>query len=293
MTADKVAATLYALIALSAARHFYHLSEPTATVQDRAISKVTPIALLLLLSLNLGGPQRPSYSLFVAAGMLLCGVGDVCLELRKEDGDDALFLAGLGAFLCGHLLFIAAFATNAMKLKAAVALPIFAYALSVFAYLQPHVKSALVGPVLVYALVIGAMAVASLCRQPVSGPDARWSKLCGAAGALIFVVSDTVLSVNMFVFKIPHASYYIMTTYYAGVCLIALSSRGGGGGGKTGAKKGTKAGSKQGVKPPRTFTDARKSPARQRSTPKRLADDAAWANEPASKYKSPARQRPK
>ena len=107
--------TLYVLYVLAAARHFYHLSDITAfALHDRAISKVTPIALLLLLSLTLGGAGRPSYSLFVAAGLLLCGVGDVCLEACAEDGDDALFLAGLGAFLCGHLLFIAAFATNLM-----------------------------------------------------------------------------------------------------------------------------------------------------------------------------------
>ena len=297
--------TLYVLYVLAAARHFYHLSDITAfALQDRAISKVTPIALLLLLSLTLGGAGRPSYSLklggagwpsyslFVAAGLLLCGVGDVCLEACAEDGDDALFLAGLGAFLCGHLLFIAAFATNLMKLKAIITVPIFAYAMSVFAYLQPHVKAALVGPVFVYAITIGAMAAASLCRQPPPGPYAYWSKMCGAAGALVFVVSDTILSVNMFVFKISNACYYIMATYYAGVCLIALSTSGGGSG-KTSAKKGAKAGTKQGAKPPRTFSDARKSPARQRSTPKRLADDKAWATEPASKYKSPTRQRPK
>ena len=42
-------------------------------------------------------------------------------------------------------------------------------------------------------------------------------------GALVFVVSDSILAANKFVAPLPMAKYLIMVTYYSGQGLIALS----------------------------------------------------------------------
>ncbi|GJQ82348.1 putative lysoplasmalogenase-like protein TMEM86A [Trypoxylus dichotomus] len=50
-----------------------------------------------------------------------------------------------------------------------------------------------------------------------------WSKIFTALGAISFAVSDTVLGVDRFVFKINHCQAIIMFTYYAAQLGIALS----------------------------------------------------------------------
>ena len=50
-----------------------------------------------------------------------------------------------------------------------------------------------------------------------------WTKLCGCAGAIAFVLSDTILAFDKFVVALPYAHPLIMLTYYAAQFGIALS----------------------------------------------------------------------
>ena len=50
------------------------------------------------------------YAHWIGVGLLLCSVGDVCLDL--EVLNPLFFLAGLGAFLVGHIMYIYAFAVG-------------------------------------------------------------------------------------------------------------------------------------------------------------------------------------
>ncbi|CAH1256384.1 TMEM86A [Branchiostoma lanceolatum] len=50
-----------------------------------------------------------------------------------------------------------------------------------------------------------------------------WTKLCACVGALLFIISDTLLGVNKFRIPIPYNRALIMTTYYAAQLGIALS----------------------------------------------------------------------
>jgi len=215
-------------ILLCAARYFQQMHSDVAA-EERVYFKVATVYLMLPLAMLLGNGTW--YGRFVAAGLLLCGVGDACLELHEAtdgNGEKLLFLAGLAAFLLGHVLFIVAFAANTITLRCGVATALAVYAGSMFLYLRPHLPAELVVPVFLYAVTIGTMAVVSLCRRPPPGPHAGWSRWCGAAGALIFVASDSILSINMFALPVRGAKWWIMTTYYSGVFLITLSCRGGG-----------------------------------------------------------------
>ncbi len=53
--------------------------------------------------------------------------------------------------------------------------------------------------------------------------DWTWPRLCCSLGALFFVISDSVLSFNMFIVEVPYSHPIIMSTYYAAQLGIALS----------------------------------------------------------------------
>lgn len=176
--------------------------------------KVGPLVSLASLCV----PAADRYRHRVLLGLLLCGVGDILLELDEDGGSQPLFLGGLAAFLAGHLAYVAAFASGKTRVTAAIALPVGAYAAGVFAVLYPHLPPALVAPVAGYALTIAAMATTALGQ-----PDG--ARLAGV-GALSFVVSDTVLAYDRFVRPLgPLAKYVIMLTYYGGQLGIAASAR--------------------------------------------------------------------
>jgi uncharacterized membrane protein YhhN len=122
----------------------------------------------------------------VLAALAFSWLGDMLLELTSVTGADALFLAGLGAFLVAQVLYVVAFAPVirastpprppfwALLYVPAVALLI--------GLLAPQVGALLV-PVGVYAAAIATMAIVA------SGVN-RWT----AAGAFAFVVSDALLA---------------------------------------------------------------------------------------------------
>ena len=76
-----------------------------ASAEARATIKVAPIATLVIIARTLSG-RSAAYAGRVALGLVLCGVGDVLLELDEGPrgaGPDMLFLGGLVAFLAGHV----------------------------------------------------------------------------------------------------------------------------------------------------------------------------------------------
>ena len=68
----------------------------------RMVSKPIPVLCLALWVSFL--PRRGRYQLAIAAGLLLCALGDILLE-----ASEATFLFGLIAFLLGHVAYIVAF----------------------------------------------------------------------------------------------------------------------------------------------------------------------------------------
>lgn len=50
-----------------------------------------------------------------------------------------------------------------------------------------------------------------------------WTKLCGCAGAIFFMISDLLIAIDTFITKVPFSHQLIMTTYYAAQLLISLS----------------------------------------------------------------------
>ena len=159
---------------------------------------------------------------FVAA-LVLCLAGDVLLMLPQD-----LFVAGLGAFLVGHVLYIVGllqppsppgvppFSFSTTGLVVAVLVSV-AYgvvpATLIFRSLARSGQRALIAPVAVYLVVILSMAVLA---ANVGVPAAL-------VGAAFFVVSDTILALNRFVRPIRHGTVAVHVTYHLAQGLLVLS----------------------------------------------------------------------
>jgi len=159
---------------------------------------------------------------FVAA-LAFCLLGDVLLMLPRD-----LFVPGLAAFLLGHVLFIVgllqppspagsppfAFSPTGLAVACAVAVAYGAVpAVLIFRALSGDDHRGLIPPVAVYLVAILTMAVLA---ANVGVPAA-------AIGAVLFVVSDTVLALDRFVRPVRHGQVVIHVTYHLAQVLLVLS----------------------------------------------------------------------
>jgi alkenylglycerophosphocholine/alkenylglycerophosphoethanolamine hydrolase len=141
----------------------------------------------------------------VAFGLLLGGVGDVVLELGH-------FLPGLVAFLLGHIAYIVAFVSEDRRLRLQEALPPLLFVAVLSAVCVPAAGT-FAAPIVVYGLVIGAMAWRASVRP-------GW---LAVLGAWVFAFSDAMIAINKFVTPLEGIRPVIMVTYWTAQLLIALS----------------------------------------------------------------------
>lgn len=178
--------------------------------EARFISK--PLILLALTAYFLASVKNVSSPLkgWVVAALLLSWLGDVLLLF--EGRSPIYFILGLSAFLLAHVAYI--FFFNLLRKGGGLALkPLFLlfvgvyYAVLVFS-LYPYLDGMRL-PVMVYGGVISAMLVLALCL----GPLKERIGLFIVFGALLFVLSDSVLAINKFMRPFTGAGVIIMLTY--------------------------------------------------------------------------------
>ena len=155
---------------------------------------------------------QPVVQPWLIAALVLSLLGDVYLMLPVD-----LFVAGLASFLLAHLAYVATFAapTGAWMLAAvAVALLTSPVAMRVLRNVDAmRVRIAVASYMLVIALMVGS-AIAS-------------GSLVAASGALLFLVSDSLIAWNRFVKPLAGAQAAIMVTYHLAqlALTLALSAR--------------------------------------------------------------------
>lgn len=173
-----------------------------------------PLALVALVSaaVALDPTDDARRALFVVA-LVLSLAGDVFLMLPRD-----LFVAGLGSFLLAHLAYIAGFAQDGGGLWT-IALSLVVIAAGIGLLGLRIVEGArgtdprLVLPVSVYMVVIAVMAAMAVAD----------GSLLAAVGALLFLVSDSLIGWTRFVQPVPWAPVGIMVTYHAAQFLLVLS----------------------------------------------------------------------
>jgi alkylglycerol monooxygenase len=131
---------------------------------------------------------------------------------------EGFFIQGLLSFLLGHLCFIAMYRQGVrwFPSKGALLLTGSAGAL-MYATLWPHLPVTLKIPVAIYVAVIALMSAQALGRASVhKTPESRWV----AAGALLFMCSDSLLAWNKFVSPLPLSQLWVLGTYFAAQLLM-------------------------------------------------------------------------
>lgn len=179
------------------------------------VCKPLTTVLILLVALSAPAPVAPSYQALIAVGLVFSLAGDVFLMLPSDR-----FVAGLVSFLLAHLFYIAAFALFAAGEPALPALAMFAlYGAGLLGVLLPRV-GALKLPVAIYAAVLSAMGWQA-AAQWVAHDGLR--TLLALAGAVLFLLSDSILALDRFVRSFAAAEGLLLTTYYLAQWLIAMS----------------------------------------------------------------------
>ncbi|HEY7797808.1 MAG TPA: lysoplasmalogenase [Hyphomonadaceae bacterium] len=142
-------------------------------------------------------------------GLLLSSAGDVLLEL------DGLFVFGMAAFGAAHICYAAAF-VNLIRRDGPniaawpLAMGVLGVSIVLGVWLAPGME-ALTAPALVYQLVISFMVMLALLSR---------SPLLARVGAVLFMLSDTLIAMGMFRdVEVPVGSVWI--TYAAAQIMLA------------------------------------------------------------------------
>lgn len=183
---------------------------------QRWIYILKPLTMLMIIAVALTANSADGqYQLLIVTGLLFSLAGDSFLMLPSDH-----FLHGLIAFFLAHLLYIAAFvgvsgSTGGWWIAVALGL----LAVLVYRQLQSGL-GALKAAVALYMMIIVIMGWRAWEVWLTTGQAAG---LVVAAGATLFIISDTALAFERFGKPYVAARGLIMSTYFGGQLLIALS----------------------------------------------------------------------
>ena len=179
------------------------------------VSKPLTTVLVITVALIARTPMPAAYKTLILAGLLCSLLGDIALMFP-----DKWFTAGLVSFLAAHVFYILAFKPGPGRpVSAGMLLPFIIFGLLMFRILAPSLGRLKV-PVLVYMAAITAMAGLAAGRFVYNGGT---RPLLAFAGAVLFLISDSVLAYDRFAKKIGPAQAIILGTYFPAQLLIALS----------------------------------------------------------------------
>jgi len=183
-------------------------------------SLAKPIPLFLIIALffvnlvSLAPAGAFPYLIFLG---LISGVAGDILLLHPSR-----FLSGLVAFLLGHLLYVAGFATVPFSLPALLVLAPFAatfsFGLVLLGRMEESARRKYRVPLLLYMTAITLMFVTALNFDRNAGSPLPLFTI----GSLLFCLSDGVLAWNRFHRPFPPAQAVILTTYYSAQILIGF-----------------------------------------------------------------------
>ncbi len=186
---------------------FYALTECGRAEWAESFAVALP-AWFLSLAVVWRAPDRASRG--IALALLFSGFGDLM-------GAKYNFLAQISFFAAAHLAYIASFLSR-IRWRS------FAYAgicvlLLVFVFLALRIVPHIDDPyerwfVLGYMVLIGGMGTSVVLQN-------RFPTAIALAAAILFISSDAMIAWSRFVERIPHATLWIMTTYYAAQYLFA------------------------------------------------------------------------
>lgn len=152
--------------------------------------------------------------------LALCAsvLGDILLMFTHFN--QMFFIIGLIAFLLTHVIYIYVFSKNKSPMRKGIPFLLFTivYACALFYLLKDKLGNLMI-PVIIYMATILAMATTAFLRK---GHVPSLSFILVFNGAILFMVSDSLLAINKFHDPLPFANISIIVTYAIAQLLIVL-----------------------------------------------------------------------
>ncbi len=177
-----------------------------------------PLIIVTLIFYYLTVVSKPERSRTLLMALFFSGAGDILL--MYVDHDASFFMMGLIAFLVSHVFYIFTYRQHQYDgvedriqgiQKIRLAFPIILSGTGLVFVLYP-VLGDLKIPVIIYTLVLVVMTLNALLRFGKTTSPSFWMVF---AGALFFMISDSLLAINKFLEPLAYGSIWIMTTYIA------------------------------------------------------------------------------
>jgi uncharacterized membrane protein YhhN len=162
-------------------------------------------------------------SWLMLTALLFSWAGDIALEFTRQH--EMMFLVGLLCFMMTQILYFVVFyrtpgISNGIRKLLIFIIPVYIYGAGLLFYLYDDLGDMRI-PVIVYALVILTMLAGAVSRIGKAGRISFALVLCGA---ILFVLSDSMIAINKFSYPFSGARIAIMSTYIAGQYLIVTGA---------------------------------------------------------------------
>lgn len=180
--------------------------------------------------LSIGKEKTISHKL-IAVGFVFSWFGDIFLMLpytlyQFKKYELIMFLLGLVSFLITHIFYITAFnkerkaggGTGIFKSKPWAALPTVGLFIALMVLLLPNIGAVMKAPIFVYAGILTTMTLFAANRYGSVNNSSFWLVYLGA---VIFMLSDSMIAINKFYAPFESSRLLIMATYLVAQYLIA------------------------------------------------------------------------
>lgn len=178
---------------------------------------ITALAVFIVLS-SIGCYGISLYSILVFSSLITALIADTLLMIEER----SYLKNGIIFFMLGHLFYVSAFCTGiSFKNWNVILIIIIAVINLIQLKLMKKYAGRMFVPVTLYVIVIDIMGYLAITKlNNGSGPY----ELSVAAAAVLFWISDFILSINAFVKKIPHSTVYTWLFYAPAQLLFAWST---------------------------------------------------------------------
>ncbi|AFK03909.1 YhhN family protein [Emticicia oligotrophica DSM 17448] len=165
---------------------------------------------LLMITLAIFYFQHVKTSLNTVDRIMIIALVFSCLGdtfLMFQGKNPQFFLLGLGSFLVSQLSYAFVFRKQG-KTQHIRRIPFLIYVISLLTFLFGSIPAAFKAPVIVYACAISLMGITASERT--SSTNSFQQVLIGA---ILFIISDSLIAINKFAIAIPLSGFWIMITY--------------------------------------------------------------------------------
>jgi uncharacterized membrane protein YhhN len=155
------------------------------------------------------------YKYLIITGFIFSLAGDIFIMLPNDK-----FIQGIGSFFIAHIIFIIAFANDVgLSFNWLWLIPLLVYAGIFLKFIFPKTGELKI-PVIVYTIVIIVFLWQAIGRCCITNNNSGTYALIGA---ILFVVSDSILAYTRFLKEYKVSSLLIHSTYWGALFFLSLS----------------------------------------------------------------------